>query len=325
VSDLEGFDVIAMNRVVPYPTPAELVERGFEVVIVQGNSGDLEAAVVDEPWGWASTRLREMAEAAGAAVLDDIVLDDGVLDEEGSSAANAKQGAAAWDAVVNYVLTIRFEVYEESSSWKPPLQFLWESTDDVAFRPGTCTNRAVVQYRVDVIEADADAGLVESFRLRHGTELETKNVDQTCELDPAVESGLFETAMLDSIGCLRKPIDRLLAPRGHVQAHRRSRESGQDLYLISLGRLQGMQVGESVEIRREQHAVKPSGEVQRTERVIARGVVTDKLDEESAWVALDRTGTQEEILQGDVISPVLRDGLLRSLTGPNCSEILEVR
>jgi hypothetical protein len=131
--------------------------------------------------------------------------------------------------------------------------------------------------------------------------------------------------MLESLGCLRSPIDRLLAPRGHVVAHRNSPESDQDLYQISLGRRQGLEFGEAVEILREQHAARPSGEAWRSERVIARGVVTDQIDDESAWVALDGSRTQDVILEGDVIKPVLSEGLLLSLSGPDCSEILEVR
>ena len=69
VDDLDGFEPIPMSRVVPYPTQDELGERGFEVVIVQGNSGDLDAGVLEEPWNWTRQKLTEMAEAAGATAL----------------------------------------------------------------------------------------------------------------------------------------------------------------------------------------------------------------------------------------------------------------
>jgi hypothetical protein len=86
-----------------------------------------------------------------------------------------------------------------------------------------------------------------------------------------------------------------------------------------------METGNKVDIRREQHASTPTGRAWRTERVIASGVMTDQIAEQHAWVAVDLTKVSEEVLEGDVVRPILREGLLSSLSGPDCSKILEQR
>jgi hypothetical protein len=69
----------------------------------------------------------------------------------------------------------------------------------------------------------------------------------------------------------------------------------------------------------------PSGEETRSERVVATGIVTDQIKSQRAWVAVDPSKAVGEILEGDVVRPVLSEGLLSSLSGPNCSKILDAR
>ena len=108
-------------------------------------------------------------------------------------------------------------------------------------------------------------------------------------------------------------------------AHRKAPEADRHLYQITLGSAQGIEGGDTVEIRREQHTRSQGGEDSRTERVIATGVVTNQVVTESAWVAIDPSKASDAILQGDVVRPVKKTGLLSSLSGPNCKKILEER
>ncbi len=212
------------------------------------------------------------------------------------------------------------------SSWKPPFKFLWQSPGEVADQPGVCTHRAEIGIEIEVVDAVLDRHRAARYRLRHAAELKVKDRNETCPLEEGPRRVLFETAVDEAISCLRGPLEKLLAPRGHVTAHRRARGGSRaNQYLVSLGRAQGIESGDRVEIRREQHASTPTGDAWRTERVIAAGVVTDQVRAEEAWVAVDPTEVTEEILAGDVVRPVIREGLLSSLSGPNCDEILEVR
>jgi hypothetical protein len=315
VNDLENFELIAMSRVVPYPAMVELKERAFDVVLTLRDSEALDETVLEDPWRWAREELEGMVEDAGATVVP--------LSSTRHSRSTKRQAKPVIG--IDYVLAVRFDTYIATSSWKPPYRFLWESTDEVAFQPGTCLNRVDVDYRVDVIEEDSDGSIVETFLLRHSAEMKSKDANQACDSDPELPDALFETTMRESISCLRSPIDRLLAPRGHVTAHRYASDLDQHLFQISLGSRQGIERGEAVEVRREQHASRPTGEAWRTERVIARGVVTDRIEEEAAWVAIDPARADEEILAGDVVRPVLREGLILSLSGPDCKKILEIR
>jgi hypothetical protein len=315
VDDFDQFDSIPMNRVVPFPSELELEDRAFQILLLPVVSESLDATSFGEPWNWVLEELKVMAEEAGASVVP----------YASAPMPESMNPSSIRLPDVDYLLAIRFDTYSEASSWKPPFQFLWESTDQVAFQPGTCTNRADIEFHIDLIEEGREADVLETFSLRHSIESKSKNVDQTCELVPGQRSALFEAAIMQSLSCLRTPLDRRLAPRGHVVAHRFAKDLDQHLYRISLGSGQGIEVGEAVEVRREQHAAKPSGEFLRKERVIATGVVTDRIEREAAWVAIDPARSEDEILAGDVVRPVLREGLLLSLSAPDCREILEIR
>ena len=178
---------------------------------------------------------------------------------------------------------------------------------------------------MQLIEIGRNDRVAQTYALEHRAERETSHPDESCPFSPAATSMLFEQAMDEALSCLRLPLGRLLAPRGHVTAHRKARESDRHLYRVSLGSAQGLETGAGIEVRRVQHSSTPSGEAARSERVIAEGVVTDRLEAQQAWVALDPAEATEEILDGDVVRPVLYEGLLSSLSGPSCSRILEER
>jgi hypothetical protein len=69
----------------------------------------------------------------------------------------------------------------------------------------------------------------------------------------------------------------------------------------------------------------PSGEESRSERVIVLGRVTDQVSAQASWVAVDPSKATTEIFEGDVVRPLESEGLLDSLSGPNCGAILEER
>ena len=182
-----------------------------------------------------------------------------------------------------------------------------------------------MEFDVQVIEIGSNDRVSKTYSFEHQAERQTKSLDRSCPLAPPAKSLLFETAMDEALGCLQLPISRLLSPRGHVLAHRKAPEAERHLYRISLGSVQGIEIGDDVKIRREQHATSPSGGYSRSERVIAIGVATNQVMAQEAWVEIDLSRGTEEILDGDVVRPVTREGLLSSLSGPNCQRILAER
>jgi hypothetical protein len=322
VSNLDAYEKIPMNRVVPYPSERELRKRAFDIVVVDRPSAGFDDETLEIPRAQVRRGLERIAAAAGAGVIDRSLQDvseirtEAILGEFDGRAADAVTGA-------DYALGTRFATYRYASSWEKPFKFLWESAEDVAAKPGTCSHTVEVEFDVQVIEIGANDRVEKTFALVHSAELTTKDVDSACTISLPTLSVLYETALDEALGCLNFPLGRLLAPRGHVSDHRMAPEVERHIFRVSLGSAQGIQQGDTVEIRREQRTMSPSGEELRTERVLSLGRVTDQIAPQASWVAIDLSNVRGDILDGDVVRPVEEEGLLASLAGPNCASILE--
>ncbi len=324
ISDLEAYDEIPMNRVVPYPSQEELRKRSYDIVIVDRPSVGIEESLLEKPRAQVRRALEGLAAETGATVIDGSLQDigeirtEGVLGELEGREAEAVSGA-------DYALATRFSNYRYTSKWKKPFKFLWQSPEDVANKPGTCTHTAEVEVDVQVIEIGSDDRVTKTFALDHTADQNTKDLDPACTIAPVTLGVLFEKALDEALGCLNVPLGTLLAPRGHLTGHRKAPGAERHIYRISLGSVQGIEKGDRVEIRREQRSMSPSGEESRTERIIVLGQVTDQVSAESSWIAADPTKATEALLDGDVIRPLFAEGLLSSLSGPDCGKILNER
>jgi len=321
VSNLDAFDKIEMNRVVPYPTEEELRKRAVEIVIVDLASPEVGEVELVESRSWSRRELERIAEESGATLREWPRGDSAALDLE-SLFLDLEAGDPELSGA-DFVLATRFTTYEFSGTWQDPFKFLWQAPEEVENKEGTCTHRVDVAFEVEVIAIGTGDPVRKTYSLAHSAERTSKNLDRSCPLLPAPTSVLFETAMDQALMCLRVPIGRLLTPRGHVIAHRKAPEADRHLYKISLGAGQGIEEGDDVEIRREQRSVAPTGEEARSERILVTGVVTDQIRPQTAWVAVDPLRAVDEILKGDIARPLVHEGLLSSLSGPSCREILE--
>lgn len=324
VSDLNAYQKIPMNRVVPYPSEDELRKRAFEIIVVDRPSVGIDDTMFEIPRAQVRRGLEGFAAAAGATVIDRSIRDPSAIRAEG--VASELEGRAA-NAVIgaDYALATRFSVYRYSSTWNKPFKFLWQSSEAVAARPGTCNHTVEVEFDVQVIRIGTIDRVEKTLALKHTAEQQNRDLDSACTISPATLSVLFETAVDEALRCLHLPLGLLLSPRGHVTAHRKAPEAERHIYRISLGSVQGIVYGDTVEIRREQRAMSPSGEESRSERVISLGRVTDQVGEQMSWVAIDPLKATDEIFAGDVVRPIENESLLATLSGPNCREILEVR
>ena len=318
VEDIRKLDTVPMNRVVPYPDAIELEERTVSLSVRHDPAPGLGEAAIGEAREWVRGAVEEVALAQGARI-----------DGDGWAMSDAAPGwGRTFDppgAFRAMALTTRFLVYGYTAEWKRPFKFLWQTEDEVAEKPGSCLHRAEVSVELRVQRRGDDAGAARIFALEHAAEESTKSLDPACPMTASARSALFETAMKEALGCLRQPLSVLFAPRGHITAHVRDRESDRHLYRASLGSAQGIEPGEALEVRREQRSVTPEGDPARTERVLAVGWVSDEFEADSAWLVVDPAdvgdGT-EAILDGDVVRPRLEEGLLSSLSGPSCDRIL---
>ena len=324
VSNLDAYQEIPMNRVVPYPAAEEMRKRAFEIILLDRPSAGIDESVLETPRALVRRGLEKIAVQAGASVIDRSLQGLGALRTEGMlSELEGRENEEVTGA--DFALATRFSTYRYSSTWKKPFKFLWQSEDDVSGKPGTCTHLVEIEVDIQVIEVGTNDHVAKTFALEHQVEQKNKDLDSACTIAPVTLSVLFETALDDALTCLNLPLSARLAPRGHVTAHRKAPEAERHLYRISLGSAQGILPGDTVEIYREQRAMSPSGEESRTERLLSLGRISDQVKGQHSWVAIDPAKATGEILDGDVVRPIEKVGLLASLTGPNCGSILEER
>lgn len=324
VSNLDAYDEIPMNKVVPYPDAEELRKRSYEIVIVDRPSVGLDEKTLEKPRAEVHRALEGLAAEAGASVIDRSLGELGALRTEG--VLGEIEGRETEDVTgADFALATRFSTYRYSSAWKKPFKMPWQSEEDIANKPGTCLHTAEIELDVQLIEIGSNDKVMRTYVLENSAEQKTKDLDPACTIAPVTLGVLFEKALDEAMSCLNLPLGRRLAPRGHLTAHRKAPNADRHIYRISLGTAQGMQPGDEVEIRREQRSMSPTGEETREERVIAMGEVTDQVRAQMSWIAADPSKASEALLDGDVVRPVLSEGLLSSLSGPDCGSILTER
>lgn len=324
VSNVDAYEDVPMNRVVPYPSQQELRKRSFELVIVDRPAVGIDEGLLERPRAQVRRALEGVAADAGASVIDRSLGELGALRTEG--VLGELEGRETEEVTgADYALATRFSKYQYTALWKKPFKMPWQSDEAVASKPGTCEHTATVELDVQMIEVGSNDTVARTFALEHAAEQETKDLDPACTLPPVTLTVLFEKALDEALSCLDLPLGEALAPRGHLTGHRKAPGADRHIYRITLGSGHGMEPGETVEIRREQRSVSPTGEETREERVIATGEVTDQVRAQQSWIAADPSKATDTILDGDVVRPVFSGGLLSSLTGPDCEEILTER
>ncbi|MBB83174.1 MAG: hypothetical protein CL931_05115 [Deltaproteobacteria bacterium] len=321
VSNVDAYEDVPMNRVVPYPLQEALRKRSFTLVIVDRPAVGIEEGMLERPRAQVRRALEDVAVDAGASVIEGALGEPGTPRAEGvrgDSEEREREGGGEAD----FALATRFAKVENSSVWKKPFKMPWQSDEEVASKPGTCEHTAAVELEVQLIELGYHDEVVRTFSLEHQAEQQTRDLDPACTLPPVTLGVLFEKAIDEALSCLDLPLGTIVAPRGHLTGHRKAPGADRHIYRITLGSGQGIEPGDRIEIRREQRSMSPAGEEALEERVIAIGEVSDEVRPQQSWVAIDPAKASGTILDGDVVRPVLEEGLLSRLTGPDCGEIL---
>lgn len=324
ISDLDSYEKIEMNKVVPYPSKDELSKRAYEIIVVDRKAIGIDESVLEKPRAQVRRALEALSAEVGAAMIDRSLQDIGGIRTEG--VLGELEGRETEDvAGADFALATRFSNYRYVAQYKKPFKFLWQSPEDVANKPGTCTHKAEVEVDIQVIAIGSNDHVTKTYALKHSLEQKNKDLDPACTIAPVTLAVLFENTLDEALSCLNIPLGTLLSPRGHLTKHRKAPNAERHIYRISLGSQQGIEPGDEVEIRREQRSTSPSGDESRSERVIALAEVTDQVMAQMSWVTTDPTKATEELLDGDVVRPVLSEGLLSSLSGPDCGKILDER
>jgi hypothetical protein len=313
-----------MNRVVPYPAQDEMRKRAYEIGVVDRPAVGLDESILEKPRAQVRRALEALAAEAGAAVIDRSLQEIGEIRTEG--VLGELEGREGDDITgADYALATRFSTYRYSATWKKPFKFPWDSPEAMSAKPGTCVHKSEVEVDIQLIEIGSNDRVKRTFALEHSAEQKNKDLDSACTISPVTLNVLFETALDEALSCLNVPLGRLLAPRGHITEHRKAPGADRHVYRISLGAAQGIQPKDKLEIRREQRSISPAGEESRSERVIAVAEVTDQVEAQASWVATDPRKATEGLLDGDIVRPVFSEGLLSSLSGPDCGTILKER
>ena len=321
VSNVDAYEDVPMNRVVPYPSQDELRKRSFDLVIVDRPAVGIEEARLEQPRAQVRRALEDIAADAGASIVDR------TFEDPEAAPAPGEVDGGEWEEATpaDFALATRFSKYAYGSTWKKPFKMPWQSEEEVASKPGTCEHTASVELDVEMLDVGNDDAVTRTFVLAHEAQQETKDLDPACALPAVTLTVLFEKALDEALSCLDLPLGEALAPRGHVTGHRKAPGADRHIYRITLGSGHGIDPGDTVEIRREQRSMNPDGEETREERVIATGEVTDQVRAQQSWIAADPSKARDTSLDGDVVRPVYSEGLLSSLTGPDCPSILTER
>lgn len=324
VANIDAYDEIAMNKVVPYPSTEELKKRSFDLVIVDREAVSIDASLLERPNAQVRRALEGLVAEAGATVIDRSLGQLGELTAE--AVLGEAEGHESEDVTgADYALATRFSNYRYTAVWNEPFKLLWLSEEDIANKPGTCVHTAEIEVDVQLIEVGSNDKVTRTYTLEHSAVQKNKDLDPGCTIAPVTLGVLFEKALDEALICLNLPLGTRLAPRGHLTAHRKAQSADRHIYQVSLGSAQGIQRGDRVEIRREQRSTSPAGEETRTERIIATGEVTDQVRAQMSWIAADPANSADVLLDGDVVRPVKSEGLLSRLSGPNCDSILTER
>lgn len=324
VSDLDAYQVLPMDRVVPYPSDDELAKRVLEVAVVDRPADGLDEQALLESRAQLRAGLEKIVAFHGAAVVErsqpgfeGVRSDRPDLEFQGLEAELVTGG--------DHAISARFTTHRHQAVYSKPRKLPWQSEADIAEKPGTCTHTVEVAFDVQLVEKTWEDTLQRTYLLTHQAKQENKDLDQACTISPVNVETLFETAIAEALGCLELPLGTRVSPRGHVLAHRKAREGEAHIYQVSLGAEQGVDAEEPIEIRRVDRSQAAGGVEVRTERVIATGVATDQITAQDAWVAVNVDDVKAPILEGDVVRRYFQKDLIENLTGPNCKKILVER
>jgi len=324
VSDLDAYPVVAMNRAEPYPSDEVLAKRVFEVAVVDRPSPGLEEEALRKVRSQVRVGLEKIAASHGAAVIErsqpgfeGVRVDSPDAGFEGVEAETIRSG--------DYAISTRFTTYSHQAVWNKPIKWPGQSEEDLAKKPGTCIHTASVAFDVLVLDKGWEDRVERTYVLTHSAKQENKDLDKSCTIAPVSVDALFETAIAEALECLDLPLGTRVSPRGHVLAHRKSKDGETHIYQISLGADQGVDAKEPVEFRRIDVIPGSGGAESRSERVIGKGVATDQITAQDTWVAADPADFDTELLEGDVVRRVFSQGLINDLKGPGCKRILSER
>lgn len=324
VSDLDAYQILPMDRVVPYPTDDELAKRVLEVAVVDRPADGLDEQTLLASRAQLRTGLEKIIAFHGAAVVErsqpgfeGVRSDRPGMDFQGLEPELVTGG--------DHAVSARFTTHRHQAVYAKPRKMPWQSEEDVAEKPGTCTHTAEVAFDVQLVEKTWEDTLQRTYLLTHQAKQENKDLDEACTISSVNVATLFETAIAEALGCLELPLGTRVSPRGHVLAHRKAREGETHIYQVSLGSEQGVDAEEPIEIRRVERSQAAEGVEIRTERVIATGLATDQITAQDSWIAVNLDDVKAEILEGDVVRRYFQKDLIENLTGPNCKKILVER
>lgn len=323
-SDLDAYQVVEMNKAVPYPTEEERAKRVFEVSVIDRPSENLEEGTLVKPRAQVRHGLEKIASSFGAAVIERSKPDDEAL-----RADRSRPEFEGFDVKLipsgDFAIATRFTTHRHAAVWSKPSKLPWQTEADVEKKPGTCTHTVEVAFDVELVQKGWEERVKRTFLVNHKAQQENKDLDQACTISPVTVDTLYETAISEALSCLEIPLGTRVSPRGHVLAHRKAKEGESHIYQISLGIEQGVDPEEPIEFRRVDVAEQSDGSELRTERVIASGVATQQITGEDTWVAVHADDLTIPILEGDVVKRSFSKGLITNLTGPDCKKILAER
>lgn len=319
IDDLGQYTEVPMNKVYPYPSEEELAERTHRVAIEARTAAEVDPTRAQATHDLVRLRVEDLLALVGAS----LVPADGSEFAPDADGASAAAGPPVARPARRLDLVVRVDREDYSVTWDDPTNWWFQSEEEMAKKPGTCTHRAEIEIAFSVVDpARPAARPKERFTLRHSGEAEVETVDPRCPYADERIQGLFDTVVDEAMACARLPIQNAFASRGYVLEQRSRPADDFHLFRTSLGSGQGAEEGLEVGVFRVQYSTSADGTRESAEHRIAGGRVTDHFQPDASWIRVDVTETTRPILQGDLVRPVYRESTTSGLNPfGGCSDI----
>ncbi|MBW2423388.1 MAG: hypothetical protein JRG86_04030, partial [Deltaproteobacteria bacterium] len=191
VANLEGFDELPLNRVVPYPSAEERRIRAHAIRIVEGRSAEIDEELLAEAQRRVQRRLEGIAEEAGALVIDEPAEEDTAAERT----ARKRRGRRALQKPDLEVST-RFAKHHHFALWRPPIKLPWQTDEEVAGRSGICTHVVEIELELTLVGIDREQEFpTRIFVLTHSSERKAKQLESSCPIESVALGLVFEKAI----------------------------------------------------------------------------------------------------------------------------------
>lgn len=303
------------------PSESELENKLLKVAIFDFEEGDIEVAKQAKSGQAVATSLENLLSKYRLAELVDRKATEKLQKEVQLSEMN-KTGSYAGPKVADYAVSGVISNASFSNKYVDGSTYVNPKSGAVISIPPKFIYSSQVAGNIKIYELPS-LTVVNTIEL-DGKSIRTENVQQdggislggikiggTQEGGLERDDGLVRQASADAVDEAEAAIRNAFAKRGFV-LEKRSFE-GKSIFKINLGSEDGIKHGDKFEVIGQYESVNAiSGKSEIERRVIATGVISDKIDPKNCWIILDDKKQDAVLRVGDMVKMKYSKSALKS-------------